>query len=290
MSKSEIPKYNDILWPTLKALRSIGGSGSIAELVEETAKVMNLDEAILEISHGNTNLSEFEYRCAWARTNLKAIGLVDNSERGVWTLTTAGRAATSETEVRQAVSEHYKRYRSKKKAESKLEQIESSNSVVVEEFQSLGEEWKEKLLVVLKNMDAEAFERLCQRVLRESNFEEVEVTGKSGDGGIDGVGILKMNLLSFRVVFQAKRYKETVQPSVVRDFRGGMVGRADKGLIITTARFTSGARREAVRDGAPAIDLVDGERFCALLKSLGLGVSTKMVEKVEIDEQFFANF
>ena len=136
-------------------------------------------------------------------------------------------------------------------------------------------------------MSPAGFERLCQRILRESGFVKVEVTGQSGDGGIDGIGVLRVNLVSFHVLFQAKRWKSSVGASVVRDFRGAMVGRADKGLIITTASFTADARHEATRDGAPAIDLVDGEALCALLKDLKLGVRVKLVEEVEIDEGFF---
>ena len=135
----------------------------------------------------------------------------------------------------------------------------------------------------------DAFERLAQRLLRESGFTKVEVTGKSGDGGIDGVGILRMNLVSFQVSFQCKRWKGSVGSSTVRDFRGAMVGRADKGLIITTGNFTADARREATRDGAPAIDLIDGETLCELLKERRLGVSVRMVEEIELDSSFFSS-
>lgn len=137
-------------------------------------------------------------------------------------------------------------------------------------------------------MSAAAFERLCQRVLRESGFTRVEVTGRSGDGGIDGIGVLRVNLVSFHVLFQCKRWKSSVGPAVVRDFRGAMVGRADKGLILTPATFSPDARREATRDGAPAIDLVDGETLCALLKSLKLGIHVRLVEEVEVDSSFFS--
>jgi restriction system protein len=139
-------------------------------------------------------------------------------------------------------------------------------------------------------MDPSAFERLCQRLLRESGFVKVEVTGKSGDGGIDGVGVLRMNLISFQVLFQCKRYAGAVSSPTVRDFRGAMQGRADKGLIITTGSFTADARREATGDGAPAIDLVDGELLCQLLKDRRLGVTVKEVrtEEIGVDASFFA--
>jgi restriction system protein len=141
--------------------------------------------------------------------------------------------------------------------------------------------WREKLLGMLKKLPPDSFERLCQRVLRESGFTKVEVTGRSGDGGIDGAGVLRMNLVSFHVLFQCKRWKDAVSAPVIRDFRGAMIGRADKGLVITTGRFTADAQREAVRDGAPAIDLVDGDNLCDLLKNLRLGVEVRTVEVVE---------
>lgn len=137
-------------------------------------------------------------------------------------------------------------------------------------------------------MKPDAFERLCQRVLRESGFTKVEVTGRTGDGGIDGNGILRVQLVSFQVLFQSKRWKGSVGPGVVRDFRGAMVGRADKGLVITTGTFTADARREATRDGAPAIDLVDGDALADLLKQLSLGVRTHMVEEIDVEPAFFS--
>ncbi|MEQ1883394.1 MAG: restriction endonuclease, partial [Burkholderiales bacterium] len=149
------------------------------------------------------------------------------------------------------------------------------------------EAWIDQLLGILGSIDPSAFERLTQRLLRESGFTKVEVTGRSGDGGIDGIGILRMNLVSFQVLFQCKRWKGSVGPSEVRDFRGAMVGRADKGLIVTTGTFSSDARKEATRDGAPAIDLVDGETLCGLLKERKLGISVQTVERVELDEAFF---
>lgn len=148
--------------------------------------------------------------------------------------------------------------------------------------------WQDELLEVLQAMGPVAFERLCQRLLRESGFIEVEVTRRSGDGGIDGNGIIRVGgLISFNVLFQSKRYKGNIGPDVVRDFRGAMIGRADKGLIVTTGGFTRDARREATRDGAPPIDLIDGQLLGEKLKELGLGVSTKQVEEVIVNKDWF---
>lgn len=150
------------------------------------------------------------------------------------------------------------------------------------------EKWRDVLLDALLAIPPSRFERLCQRLLRESGFTKVEVTGRSGDGGIDGIGVLRISLLSFQVFFQCKRYKGSVGAEEVRSFRGAMVGRTDKGLLITTGTYTSGAKKEATRDGAPVIDLIDGDQLCVLLKDLKLGVSTQQVEEVSIDPQWFS--
>ena len=148
-------------------------------------------------------------------------------------------------------------------------------------------EWQQGLLNVIREMEPDAFERLAQRLLREAGFIKVEVRGKSGDGGIDGVGVLRVNLVSFQVYFQCKKWKGSVGSKEIRDFRGALQGRADKGLFITTGNFTSQASEEATRDGAIAIDLIDGERLCELLRQYELGVKTEMIEKVVVNSDWF---
>lgn len=150
--------------------------------------------------------------------------------------------------------------------------------------------WQDRVLECLLKMSPAAFERLCQKILKDSGFIKVDVTGRNGDGGIDGIGVLRLNLLSFHVFFQCKRWKGSVGASVIRDFRGAMVGRADKGLVMTTGTFTTDARKEATRDGAPAIDLVDGETLCELLKGLEIGVSIQKVEHVLVEQRVFLEF
>jgi restriction system protein len=275
-TKSDVvPKYDEFHWPVIRALKEIGGSASIAELYERVVADMKLDEVTLAVPHGDGTSTEVEYRLAWARTYLKKVGAIDNSERGVWALTTKGRNFTEKDaddvtrQVRLSIKAN------KPKSEPSLEEEPSS----IEPAEGT---WKDQLLGVRKSMPPDAFERLCQRILRESGFTKVEVTGRSGDGGIDGAGVLRMNLVSFHVLFQCKRWKDAVSAPVIRDFRGAMIGRADKGLVITTGRFTSDAQREAVRDGAPAIDLVDGDTLCDLLRALRLGVEVRTVEVVEI--------
>jgi restriction system protein len=275
-----VPKYDDLFNPLLAALHSLGSSASIAELEQSVAQILKLTEADLEQPHDG-NRTKFSYNLAWARTYLKRFGLIENSARGVWALTSAGQKISSvgKAEVKKFVQEEDKQNRNK---------IRSNE---VEEPDEIG--WEADALSALKKMPPDAFERLCQRVLRESGFIQVEVTGKSGDGGIDGRGVVKLGaILSFHVHFQCKRYKDTVSASVIRDFRGAMVGRADKGIILTTGSFTREAKAEALRDGAPPLDLIDGDEFVQMLKfyRLGITVTQKVVEEVTVASSWFESY
>ena len=275
-----VPSNTDLALSTLRAIKERGGSASIDEICEAVANILELPPEILEIPHGTGSQSEFKYRAGWARTYLKMIGAVENSSRGVWSITAHGRSINSETEIRE-------QFRGVGRESPRKP---SHNADSADDFDNDAEgsdSWEEHLLRTLVEMPPDAFERLCQRVLRESGFTKVEVTGRIGDGGIDGMGILRVNLISFQVVFQCKRYAGIVGSGQIRDFRGAMIGRADKGLLLTTGRFSLSASQEAVRDGAPAIDLVDGTEFCHLLKSLKLGVKIKTVEEIGIDKEFF---
>jgi restriction system protein len=285
-----LPPLSDYFVATVDGLNARGGSATIEELEEDVAERLHLSEKARTIPHGDGRRTQFQYDLAWVRTYLKWGEAAENSERGVWHLTTKGRAM-SEDELRtlwnRIVAEQRERRKQKKEAEAQRDENEEQS----DEEQNIPEiHWKERLLDLIIAMDSKAFERLSQRLLRESGFIKVEITGRSGDGGIDGVGILRVNLLSFHVLFQCKKWKGSVGAPVVRDFRGAMVGRADKGLILTTGNFTADARREATRDGAPAIDLVDGDTLCDLLKSAKIGVHVALIEQVTIDEAAFAEF
>ena len=276
------PSFHTFFVPIVHSLRARGGSATIDELEEAVASATNLSEEQRSQLHGDGPRTEFSYRLAWARTYLKKGGALDNSERGVWHLTPAGYEMSDEQirDIKYQVQQQNREAGAA--AATQAEPIEDEDET--EEIEDIALSWKERLLEALLAMEPSAFERLCQRVLRESGFVKVEVTGRGGDGGIDGTGVLRINLLSFQVLFQSKRYRGSVGSSVIRDFRGAMVGRADKGLIITTGTFTAEARKEATRDGAPAIDLVDGDTLCDLLKSLKIGVKIEIVESVTVDQ------
>ena len=286
----EMPTFDSLMNPLIKALTHLGGSGSIDEIYEKVAELEDIDEEILTVPHNpeKSNQTEVAYRLAWARTYLRKYGFLENSSRGIWTLT---QKAKEEKEVTPSKVLKYVRELDKKQPSQKKkkdnENIELNDREAPEEVKA----WREELHHLLtQEISPDAFERLTQRLLRESGFVQVEVTGKTGDGGIDGKGIARLNgLMSFHVIFQCKKYQGSVSSGAIRDFRGAMVGRADKGLFITTGTFTPAAIKEATRDGAPPVDLVDGEDLAEKLKELGLGVKTEMVEKVSLDKQWFLN-
>ncbi len=276
--------------PTLQALLLLGGSASLNEVNDTVIAMMGISPEDLEVEYDSGNGLVIPDRCSWARSHLKGAGLLESGGKGVWLLTDAGREAIS-LDGRQLLA----LYREEKRKNRKVKEVQfaealwplDADEMDPAENSDAAQDWQDLLLAKLRTIDPSAFERLAQRLLRESGFVKVEVTGKSGDGGIDGTGILQLSLMSFHVLFQCKRYQGSVGSGAVRDFRGAMMGRTDKGLIITTGTFSPDARREATRDGAPPIDLIDGEALCYKLKELSLGVETKMVEEISVKSNWF---
>jgi restriction system protein len=287
-ANSKLPSFDELIIPTVKALKELGGSGSVEEINNKVYEIADISEDILQIPHGEQGTTkEIDYRLAWSRTYLKKFGLLENSSRGIWALSKADMNVEEldYLKIVRAVREQSKPAQPKTEITTSA-QIEKD----IEQEVDRSEEWRDNLLNILYNITPVAFERLAQRLLRESGFSQVEVTGKVGDGGIDGKGIVRVSgLLSFPVIFQCKRYKGSVTPSQIRDFRGAMQGRSDRGLVITTGTFTRDAIKEATRDGAPPIDLVDGELLCDKLKELKLGVSTELTETINIKSDWFNN-
>ena len=285
--QQNLPSYDELIIPTVKALIALGGSGSIEEINTKAYKIAQLPETLLQIPHSEEgSVSEIDYRLAWSRSYLKKFGLLENSARGIWALLKADIDVNELDHIKivRTVRENDRRVRKEKILTETISEVREE----VDEDIENEEVWKEKLLDVLYNISPAAFERLAQRLLRESGFFQVEVTGKSGDGGIDGKGIVRVSgLLSFHVIFQCKRYRGSVVPSQIRDFRGAMQGRADKGLFITTGTFTKEAIKEAMRDGASPIDLIDGEVLCEKLKELKLGITTEFIEQINIKTDWF---
>ena len=273
------------MWPALTALKELGGSATVREMYERVVENEHFTEEQQAVPTKDGRMSEIEYRLHWARTHLKAIGAAENSARGVWAITDKGRTITPEQ-----MHAETKVWRGEIRAKrlAKQPQEDAGEEPSGEETES----WQDQLIGRVLEVPPEGFERLSQRVLREAGFVNVTVTGRSGDGGIDGVGVYRLSLVSFPVYFQCKRYKGTVTAGAVRDFRGAMVGRGEKGLLITTGSFTKDAQNEANRDGAPPVELIDGDRLCDLLKDYGLGVIVKerKEEDIIVQPEFFNEY
>lgn len=280
MAEKAGPQFVGFFVPILNALKDLGGSGSAAEVCDRVIEYHGItDEALYEVLPGGQ--SRIRNQIQWARFYLVKAGLLDASVRGIWSLTKQGTEGLEEKDALPLFKQIALTFR--KKSEAKRDKSQPKEMEVPDSPPSLS------LLEVLQNLPPEGFERVCQRLLRESGFQQVTVTGKSGDGGIDGHGILAINpLVSFNVLFQCKRYSGSVSPAQVRDFRGGMLGRADKGIILTTGTFTSEAKKEGRRDGAPPIELVDGEKLVSMFEKLELGVIPKVV--YEVDDKFFDEY
>jgi restriction system protein len=276
VSSPPIPTDVQLYWPTLQAINALGGSATIREIEAKVAEIEGFSEDQLSVLHRGGPQTEINYRLAWARTYLKAARALENSARGVWAITDEGRGLTEPDmqnvppRARLALEESRRARKARRERED------------ADELDGETADWRDQLLETLQSISPAGFERLAQRLLREAGFISVEVKGRSGDGGIDGVGVLRLSLMSFPVFFQCKRYGGSVGPGVVRDFRGAMAGRGDKGILITTGTFTRDAANEARRDGAPPIDLVDGEQLCDLLKEYGLGVTVEKVESEQV--------
>lgn len=289
--RSTGPQFVRYFGPVIEALKKLGGSGRPSEVRDEIIAMLDVsdEEQNETLASGE---SRFSNQVAWARFYLVKAGYLDSSTRGVWNLTEKARHTALDhkkalalfKEVQQEYTANNDEVAIKKTAPKTQQLSDSQDDIVPDD-----EDHRVILLNIMRSLPPDGFERLCQRLLRESGFEKVTVTGRSGDGGIDGIGLLQMNsFVSFKVLFQCKRYVGSVGSPQVRDFRGAMMGRADKGIIITTGTFTTDASKEAVRDGVPPIELVDGEKLVDMFEELELGLKPK--KAYDVDPSFFDEF
>lgn len=283
MKKNEsLPMHVQLFLPILEALRELGGSATPSELKDKLIESLDVSEEELEEKY-KSGVSKIDNQISWSKIYLVRSGLLDTSNPDVLSLTDKGFSENpSVDEVHKIFKKIHGSFVSKK---GKKETAPATDVVEIETAPS----HKKELLEMLLALPPAGFERLCQRLLRASGFKRVVVKGRSGDGGIDGEGILEINpLVSMKVIFQSKRYKDAVSPSQIRDFRGALQGRDEKGIFITTGRFTKEAKAEAVRDGAPPIEIVDGDKLVHLFEKGGLGLRRK--EIFEIDKDFFIEY
>ena len=290
LKKIKSPTQLELVEPVFEVLVELGGSATIDEIRDNIIKKMRLtDEIVDELHKGNASQqTELEYQLAWARTRLKNLGAIANSKRGVWMITPEFSNRKSIT--REEVTENIKVTKLKGKTEKEVKKILDDGDPSNDGIDNIedSEPWKAELAEIMHTMNPYAFERLAMLLLRECGFSQVTVTKKSGDGGIDGTGKLRINgIFSFNVAFQCKRYKDrnSVTAGDIRDFRGSLTTDIEKGVFITTSSFTKSARDEASNAGKQQIDLIDGEEFINKLIEYGLGVKERTI--YEVDKAFF---
>ncbi|MFZ2620782.1 MAG: restriction endonuclease [Alphaproteobacteria bacterium] len=277
----KLPTFRDLLFPTLEALRSLGGSASRQEIIQATIEREKFTQEQLDVLLPSGAMSKIVHRIGWVVTGFKLINYASMSD-GICILSEKGLSCKDADEINHAWKAYYREYNRIRKNEKHDEDTEEA-TLSEDEL-----DWRESLIAVLLKLSPAAFERFCQLLLRKNGFSKVEVTGRSGDGGIDGIGIYQMGLMSFNALFQCKRYKGSVSSQTIRDFRGAMVGRTDKGMVITTGTFTSDARKEATRDGAPPVELIDGNDLCDLIiKQTIEGIKVEMRPYITISENDF---
>jgi restriction system protein len=281
LSDLPIPSYRDLLFPTLQVLDASTGSLSKRELDSEVIDRLGITDEQLAVMYpdgATAKGSKVLHRLAFARSSLKLFGAVDNSVRGVWSITPRGKELLADGDGAVRRADSAMRQELARKRKEVPTSVSEPPDVEREDDESAAEEetWRAELLEAVQALTPRGFERLCAQLLREAGCEEVTVTAYSGDEGVDGVGLLRVGLLSFPVYFQAKKYSGSIGPEKVRELRGALAGRADKGILITTGRFSRKAVEEASRAGAP-IDLIDGERLTELLLQYELGVRIRPV-------------
>jgi restriction system protein len=277
------PEFLNYVIPVLTALQLNGGAGNSSDIMEQVIEKLGISENDLEETTSNGQ-SRIRNQIQWARFYLFKAGLIDNAQRGIWRLTNDGLDKKLNEE---SVYKLFKGVQDSVKKTPLSKPIKTEP--VFENIPTEDEEHSLGLINIIQNLSPSGFEKLCKRLLTEIGINEIVITGGSGDQGIDGKGIVTLNdVVSLNIVFQCKRYKETVSPHHVRDFRGAMQGRGEKGLVITTGRFTKEAKSEANRDGVTPIELIDGDRLIELFEKYRLGL--KPVTIYEIDHDFFKGF
>ncbi|NJL25087.1 MAG: hypothetical protein HC902_07875 [Calothrix sp. SM1_5_4] len=157
MAANSIPTFDELMAPTIDALKTLGGSGTIDEIVEKIIEQEKYSDTVQSVLHNDGPATQLEYRAAWARTYLKEVGVIDNTRRGVWALTEKGRNLDPAA-MPALLVEARKSFQKRKKQKSPTQDEVSENAG----------DWKSDLLQILtKKLSPDGFERLTQRLLRE---------------------------------------------------------------------------------------------------------------------------
>ena len=300
-----IPKYNELYRLVLLSLQD-GGTHSMKEVRDFIVSTLHLTEQDLaETLPSNPKSSVFSGRVGWAKTYLLKAQMIDSPQRGYIFITPSGKAllesgiSITNTVLAQKCPEFLDFYRRKNSGsdsitlapdEVQAEAPETPQETFDRVYAIINEQLADDLLAEVLNQTPAFFEQLVVDLMKAMNYGEGFVTKYSGDDGIDG--IIHENQLGFNLIYiQAKRWKPdvTIGKPELQKFAGAMMGppRVEKGLFITTAKFSPKARDFA---NAQHIILVDGKRLTELMIEYGVGVSTQKAYLIKrVDSDYFSD-
>lgn len=293
MTKLKGPKFIQYFQPVIDGLRDLGSSAKPSEVYTWITEHYPIPKGEIE-STTKGGQSKFQNKVGWARFYLAKGGLIATEQRGVWVLTEKGRKANFSHEEAynffKSIHDGFQLDGGQADETEPEKTVDEADASAPDEKTYLNQDViQEELVNILRGITDKGFEELSARLLRHIGFENLKVTGQTGDHGIDGEGFLLINrFVRIKVMFQCKRYTGTVPVKDIRDFRGAIQGRAERGIFLTTGTFTKGAREEAARENATAIELVDIDRLLELLIEEGLGV--RETKALTIDREFFSPY
>ena len=292
-----LPKYYGFYGPFLKMIKD-GQIHDIKEIRQGIVQMLNLTNEDITDRLPSGKQSILDNRIGWAKTYLKKAGLVDNPLRGRYILTEEGKKALPDADI---IDDNYlKRYKSFREFTSSEEIITNTNEAVnkspeeilEDSFKTLNDSLAQDLMTEIMKLSPIDFEHLVVKLLLKMGYgsgidTDALVTQASNDGGIDG--IIKEDKLGFSSIYiQAKQWDpaRTVDRPAIDTFIGALTrNHANKGLFITTASFSSGAKTAA---DATNVVLVDGKQLTRLMIAHNLGVSVEHIyELKKIDSDFF---
>lgn len=297
MSKRKSGKSEFVKWfgPVLDALRALGGSAKPKEITEWIGQKWNIPDEILNERYEKSGVLKFQNQLAWARQYLIWEELLASSKHGVWALSEKGwKTKLTESQAYDIFLKWVRVFQELRENKG-TETVDSQVEKVIQNQESSEpdnpkNEIKPSLLEILQNLSPTGFEHLCGRLLREYDFENIEITQRSHDGGIDGYASLKLNpFVNLSVYFQCKRYQGTVPTEKVQAFIGVMETNkrsVEKGLLITTGSFAKAAL-EIERTNIK-LELIDGEKLVEMFEKVELGVSPKVVYEPSL--KFFEQY
>lgn len=272
----EVVRFIPRILATLREMNGVAKAGAVkaavVQAISEAGEPVN-DQML------SSGVPKYQNDIYWARMYLVNAGLLEPSKvagHGVWKLTQGG--WLSPLDMSTAAAIYYKTASSSSQGSKNKDEADLPAPSGDDHQQDLEGtvNWQVQLKAVLWSLSDQGFEHLCAAIMTANGLDQIKVTGKSGDKGIDGMGLMYLDdagLISIRVAWQCKRYTNTTVGSAeVRNFRGSLDHKTDHGIIFSTSTFTAEAMKESVALGKAPVRLVPLDELIEMLRKLKLGV------------------